>query len=94
MTLSRGKVLVRLGSYSVILGLLCAWASERPLPSPLSEIFVVFMFLLLGLGIFVLLVGCIVLCFKEQPWQLLRAGLISSAVSVLVVPAVASMAGF
>jgi hypothetical protein len=93
MTLSRPKLLIRLGSYSVILGLLCAWASDRPLPGLLPEISVVFMFLLLGFGSLVILVGCIFLCFMEQPTQLLRAGLISLAVTLLVFVA-ASMARF
>jgi hypothetical protein len=93
MTLSRAKLLVRLGFYSVILGLLCASASDRPLSSPFSEVSVAFMFLLLGSGILFLLVGCIMFCIKEQPCHLLRVGLISSGVTLLVVVA-ASTARF
>jgi hypothetical protein len=51
------------------------------------------MFLLFGFGSLLILVGCIFLCFKEQPTQLLRAGLISLAVTLLVFVA-ASIARF
>jgi hypothetical protein len=94
MTLSRGKSLIRLGFYSIILGELCAWASDRPLRSPLSEISEGLALLLVGLGVLLILVGCIVLCIKEFPWPLLRAGTIASTVALLVVPAVTSMAHF
>jgi hypothetical protein len=94
MTLPRGKLLIRIGSYSVILGVLCGWASERSLPSPFGEISDGLMLLFLGSGILILSVGCIVLCIKELPGPLLRAGIIASAVTLLVVPAIISMAHF
>lgn len=94
MTVSRGKLLIRIGFYSVILGVLCGWASERSLPSPFGEIFDGLMLLLLGSAILILSVGCIVLCIKELPGPLLRAGTIASAVTLLVVPVITSMAHF
>jgi hypothetical protein len=94
MTLSRGKLFIRFGSYSIAFGVLCAWASDRRLSSPLSEIFVALMFILVVLGILALSAGCVVFCVKETGRQLLRTGAIFSGVALIVIPAATSLTHF
>jgi hypothetical protein len=52
------------------------------------------MLLLLGSGTLVVLVGCVVLCVKEHPKQLMLAGSITTGGSLLVIPALATIAHF
>lgn len=94
MNLSRGLLLIRIGGYAITLGVLLGWAAEQRLGSPSVEVAEVLELLLLASGTLVLLAGGVVWCIKEQAKRLLLTGAVASAVFLLLIPGLASLAHF
>ena len=90
MTLSRGFLLIRWGTYAITLGVLLGWADEQRLGSPLAEVVEILQIFFLASGALVLLAGCLVLCLKEQAKRLLLVGAAASAVVLLATPGLQS----
>lgn len=86
-TISRWKILILVGSSSVVLGvLLLGWE-----PSAAADVVGM---LLLFPGMLILLAGCIAFCAKQDAKQVLLAGAVTSGVSLVVIPVLSSLLHF
>jgi hypothetical protein len=85
--MSRAKILISAGSSAVVLSItLLAWVNDSARPSVIPEVLGL---LLLVPGMLALFAGSIAFCAKEEATQVLRAGVITSGVALVLVPLLA-----
>ena len=85
--MSRARILISVGSGAVVLSVtLLAWVNDSARPSVIPEVLGL---LLLVSGMLGLFAGSIAFCAKEEARQVLRAGVITSGVALVVVPLLA-----